>query len=228
MISVILVEPQYSGNIGSVARVMKNFGFEKLILVNPCEVDEDAYIMAVHADDLIKKTEKAKSLSELRDKFDLLVGTTARFTEKDDYFLRMTLEPKDLVEKLNAAEGEIGIVFGREDSGLSNEDVGLCDFCVTIPTSGEYKSLNLSHAVAVILYEISKIKKGKKPRLASNSEKQLIFENTERIVKNINYPIEKRKVFNTMVERIIGRALITGREANTLIGVLKKINKKIK
>jgi TrmH family RNA methyltransferase len=138
----------------------------------------------------------------------------------------MTLEPNDLVEKLNEAEGEIGIVFGREDSGLSNEDVELCDFCVTIPTSKEYMSLNLSHAAAIILYEISKIKKGKKPRLASNSEKRLIFDNVEGIVNSIGYPAEKRKVFNTMIERILGRALVTGREANTLIGVLKKINKK--
>jgi tRNA/rRNA methyltransferase len=227
MISVVLVEPRYSGNIGSVARVMKNFGFKDLVLVNPCEIDEDSYIMAVHAQEVIKKAKKVESLQKLKEEFDVVIGTTAIATGKDDYFLRMTLPVHNLKEKLAGVDGKIAIVFGREDDGLHNEEIELCDFCVTIPTKEEYKSMNLSHSTAIVLYELSDIPRGK-VRLASEKEKQLLLENTSVIVEKIGHPAEKRKVFNTMIERIIGRAVITGREANTLIGVLKTVKNKIK
>ena len=227
MISVVLVEPLYSGNVGSVARVMKNFGFKDLVLVNPCEIDEDAYIMAVHAKGILQNARKVKTLEEIKREFDLVIGTTAIATGKDDYFLRMTLQVHELKEKLAGAQGKIAIVFGREDNGLSNEEIELCDFCVTIPTKEEYKSLNLSHAVAVVLYGLSGIPRGR-VRLASGKEKQLILDNLAEISEKAEYPAEKRKVFNTMIERIIGRAVITGREANTLIGVLKTVKNKLK
>lgn len=227
MISVILHGPQHPGNVGSVCRAMKNFEVTKLALVNPCELTEQAGIMAVHAKDVLENAKTFETFEEARAGFDLVIATTARITKKDDYFLKIPLTPDELRGKLEAVSGNVAIVFGPEDSGLPNEVVEACDMCVTIPTSEKYRSMNLSHAVAVVLYELSKTGPGKKPRLANQKELELVRGNFSSIVEHIDYQEDKRKVFNTMLGKIIGRALITGREANTLIGVLKKINKKI-
>jgi len=228
MISIILVNPKYTGNVGSVCRAMENFGFEKLVLVNPCELSEGAGIMAVHAKETLEGAETVESFDEVRKKYDLLVATTAVGTAKDDYFLRMTLKPSELKQKLEGVSGDIGIVFGPEDDGLSNELIEQCDFAVTIPTSEKYRAMNLSHSVAVVLYELSKIEPKQEVRLASAREKGILMTETMNIIEKTDFAPEKRKVFNTMLRKITGRALLTGREANTLIGALKSIKEKLK
>ncbi|MFH1424127.1 MAG: RNA methyltransferase [archaeon] len=227
MISVILYEPQKAGNVGSVCRAMKNFGAKNLVMVNPCKLDDNAAMMAVHAKEVLEKAKTFESFEEAKKNFDLTIATTARVTGKDDYFLKIPFTPEELRKKLEKVEGKIAIVFGPEDSGLPNEIVEQCDMCVTIPTHNAYRSMNLSHAVAVVLYELSKLPSGEKPRLASGKELSLIKENFSEIVKGADYPADKRKVFNSMIRKLIGRAQVTGREANTLIGVLKKIRSKI-
>ena len=232
MITVVLVEPHYSGNIGSVCRAMKNFGFTKLELVSPKEITEEAGVMAVHAKEILAKAKRSKAFDFK--KYDYVIGTSAVATGRDDYFLRMSLPLKDLKKKLGAPDsrspgapkGNIAIVFGPEPDGLSNEFLEKCDIVTTIPTSPKYKSMNLSHAVAVVLYELSDIKQTSNVRLANSREKVLINQHINNIIKKSDYPPEKHKVFNSMFRKILGRAVITGREANTLIGVLKRIRKK--
>jgi TrmH family RNA methyltransferase len=121
-------------------------------------------------------------------------------------------------------------VFGPEPSGLSNEFLEKCDIITTIPTSPKYRSMNSSHAVAVVLYELAgsgqgAVSSGATVRLANSKEKSLINTNMKSIVKKSGYPAEKHKVFNSMFQKLLGRAVVTGREANTLIGVLKRIKK---
>jgi len=229
-VSVLLVKPLYAGNVGSVARVMANFGFKDLILVNSCKLGKKANDMAVHAKPILKNAKKCKSFETAIKNFDLIVGTTAESTNKDDYFLRIAIRPEELREKLQDVKGKIAIVFGPEDIGLTNEELRRCDIAVNIPTSAEYKSMNLSHSVAIILYELGKMKEKTKFRLASKREKDLIVGTFSQIANSINYPrpAERRKIFNLMFTRILGRAQVTGREANTLIGVLKRIKKRLK
>jgi len=234
MITVVLIEPHYSGNIGSVCRAMKNFGFTKLELVNPKKITEEAGVMAVHAKEILQKAKTSKAFDFK--KYDYVIGTSAVSTGRDDYFLRMTVPLKNLKKKIGAPDsrrpgapiGKIAIVFGPEPDGLSNEFLEKCDIITTIPTSPKYRSMNLSHAVAVILYELSDIKQTGTVRLANSREKELINQNINNIIKKSDYPREKHKVFNSMIRKILGRAVVTGREANTLIGVLKRINKKLK
>ena len=230
-ISIILVKPLYAGNAGSVARVMANFGLKELILVKPCKLGKEANDMAVHAKNILRSAKTYKNFESAIKNFDLIVGTTAESTNKDDYFLRICISPEELRKKLEKVRGKIAIVFGPEDIGLTNEELERCDIVVNIPTSSEYKSMNLSHAAAILLYELSKTKKEKVEfRLAGKREKDLITGNFGAIANLIKYPkpAERRKIFNLMLTRIIGRAQVTGREANTLIGVLKKIRKKLK
>jgi tRNA/rRNA methyltransferase len=226
MITIVLIEPHYSGNIGSVCRAMKNFGFTKLEMINPHEITDEASMMAVHAKDVLQNAKHSKKFNFK--KYDYVIGTTCIETSKDDYFLRMTTQLSDLKGKIKNKKGKIAIVFGPEPDGLSNDFLEQCDIITTIPTSAKYRSMNLSHAVAVTLYELSDLKQTSDSRLAGAKENSLINQNMKEIMKKSGYPSEKHKVFNTMFKKILGRAVVTGREANTLIGVLRYIKKSIR
>lgn len=230
-ITVLLDQPIYQGNIGSVARAMKNFDLSKLILTGSnerkAEIKEEARKMAVHAQNILKKAKIIKDFETAVKKFDLVIGTSSEKTDKDDYFLRMSLSPEEMRKKLEEAEGTAVLVFGKEDIGLTNEQLELCDFVVNIPTSSKYKTMNLSHSAAVIFYELFKTEEKETVRLAGRKEKELIYENFEKILHKTEYPEDKIKIFKSMLRKIVGRANLTGREANTFIGVLKEIKKKV-
>ena len=233
-ISIILVKPLYEGNVGSAARAMANFGFKNLILVKPCKIGKKAGDMAVHAKGILKSAKKFKDLEAAIKGFDLIVGTTAEKSVSDDHFLRRTINPKELRKKLGGVKGKVAIVFGPEDIGLTNDELERCDIGVTIPTAQNYKSMNLSHAVSIILYELSKATSYKlpaaSPRLASKIEKDLMIKYFSEIMDKIDFPrpFDRRIVYRSMLNKLIGRSMITGREANSLLGVLRKVKKAVK
>lgn len=225
MITVILVEPENSGNIGAVARVMKNFGFSSLVLVNPkCKIDDAALNRAKHAKDVL---ENAKIVdTTLLKEFDYLIATTSRIGT-DYNIARTPLSPKILSEKLNKLKNcNIGIVFGREGSGLNNEEVLMCDFVVTIPSSAEYGALNLSHAVGIILYELFVTKKQKTITPISNKEKNQILKMFDLVFEDLKFQTkEKKETQKVLWNRIIGKSFLSKREAYAMMGFLRKIIK---
>ena len=230
-ISIILVKPLYEGNVGSAARAMANFGFKNLILVKPCKIGKKAGDMAVHAKGILKSAKKFKSFEAAIKGFDLIVGTTAEKSVSDDHFLRRTINPKELRKKLGGVKGKVAIVFGPEDIGLTNDELERCDIGVTIPTAQNYKSMNLSHAVSIILYELVKSKQEEEQlRLASKIEKDLMIKYFSEIMDKIDFPrpFDRRIVYRSMLNKLIGRSMITGREANSLLGVLRKVKKAVK
>ncbi len=231
MIYVVFVEPESPGNIGFLARTMKNFGFEDLVLINPCELKNEAYYQAMHAKEVIWNHKSYNSLEDFIEKEDInfTVGTT-RMAGGSYNVSRIAVSPEDFAQSLNV-NANTAIVFGREGNGLSNEEVALCDIIVTIPTDENYPVLNISHAAAIILYEI--FKQGKKyPREelepATKAEKELLIEEMDKLIKYTGYPEHKMKTSSTVFKRIIGRAFIAGREAHTLIGTLRRIRLKLK
>ena len=121
----------------------------------------------------------------------------------------------------------VSLVFGREDAGLSNEELEICDIVVNIPTSPEYPSMNLSHAVAVVLYELSDIKGGER-YLADHSDVELLYEHIDEVLDDIEYKEHKENKTKLMLQRILGRAELTGREVQTLRGVLRRIQWKLR
>lgn len=229
--SVVLVEPRYSGNVGSIARVMKNFGFSDLILVNPPEMDKDAVKMAMHAVDVLRKAKKIREFDEIKDHADFLVGTSA-ITGEGKNFIRTPIFPEQLI---NAGESEdrIGLIFGREDYGLFNEEIEKCDILVTIPSNTEYPTLNISHSVAIMLYELSKIVNAKKLKAkkigdAKNLEKEVLMEKYSDLVDCLELGDFRSRITKKTFRQILGRAFISRKEAFTLIGTFKKIYAKIK
>lgn len=222
---VILVEPQTSGNVGAIARVMKNFGFSKLVLVNPqCDhKDSDARARAKHAKNILDDAE-IKQFSELE--YDYLIGTTARLG--GDYNItRSPVTPVELSE-LISDKSRIGLVFGRENDGLSNEEIAKCDFVVSIPTNPDYGVMNLSHAVAIILYELyknsNKEKQGEDIKPIGKKEKETLLKLIDNLIESKEFRTEKEKENTISVwHRLIGKGMLTNREAMTLMGFFRKL-----
>lgn len=232
MISIVLMEPKLSANVGAVARVMKNFNFNDLILINPkCNhLSQTARNRAKHANELLKKA-KIKKSSYLK-QFDYLIATTAVLGT--DYNIpRSPITAEQLAKKLSKIDIKklkVGILIGREGPGLTNKEILKADFIVTIPTSPKYKTMNISHAVAVILYEIFKLAKEKKINehiiFASKKEKEIILKKINNILNKLEFTTKEKKQTQKKVwKRLIGKSFLTKREAFALIGFLRKLEK---
>ncbi len=228
--SVILVNPKYDGNIGSVARVMKNFGFNKLVLVKPPELGREARAKAMHARGIIENAERAESLKKLKDKFDFLVATSAiSATDKNPW--RTPILPENLETSLDK-RGSVGLVFGREDRGLTNEEIECCDLLVTIPANPEYPTLNLAQAAGIVLYEISRMemrhrRKGKKYKPLDLVEKKIMLEKFDAVVDKTHSGGFERKLLKKTFRQLVSRAFVSGREAHGLIGLFRKAAERI-
>ncbi|MBU1031280.1 MAG: RNA methyltransferase [Nanoarchaeota archaeon] len=231
MISIVLVEPENQGNIGAIARLIANFEFEKLILINPkCKIEEEAYNRAKHAQKILKKA-KISDFSKLK-KFDYLIGTTAKLGS--DYNIpRCPVTPEQLAEKISKLEKKtkIAILFGREGTGLTNEELKMCDFTVTIPGSENYPTLNLSHAVGIILYELFKKLSGDKRTVhiksVSKREKDQIEKMFIEVLDKMTFSTPEKKETQKIVwKKIFGKSFLTKREAFAVMGFLKKLVKK--
>lgn len=231
---VILVEPMYDGNVGSVARAMKNFGFHDLVLVNPCKIDDFGRAMASHARDVLQMSQSFSTLPEALRGANLVIGTTGKRLEHEQHHLRLhlrvpCLSPAELSDKLRGKDGTVALLLGREDCGLSSDELAICDMVVSIPTSAEYPVMNLSHSAAVLFYELSKNgnENGASVEMASPESLALLRERARSLLQEISYPEHKVEFSSLMLRRIFGRAELTEREARTLLGIIKNIRWKI-
>ncbi|WP_017980972.1 TrmJ/YjtD family RNA methyltransferase [Methanocaldococcus villosus] len=223
---VILVNPKYSGNVGSVARVMKNFDFEELRIVGSKEiVNNEAYMMAMHAKDILDRAKFYKTFDDAIKDLDFIIATSgARGGDRN--LKRVPITPKELAKKILEIKGKIGIVFGREDDGLRNEEIDKCDLLVSIPTSQKYPIMNLSHAVAVILYEIYSTKVENKfldinIREASKEDKELLIKKFNEFIEKKDLPEHKKELCKIIFKRLVNRAFISGKEAWALMNAFK-------
>lgn len=151
-VRIVLVRPRRGGNVGSAARVMKNFGLAELVLVAPrTRVGAVGAHMAVHAGDVLDARTTAPDLATAVADCVLVVGTAGR-----DFAHLDAIEPRAAAHEIvaAAARGPVALVFGPEDHGLSNADLGRCQRLVRIPTADAYGSLNLAQAIAVCAYEV--------------------------------------------------------------------------
>jgi len=223
----VLVEPVYQGNVGSVARAMKNFGYTDLVLVNPCKLEGQARAMASHARDILEGARVTSTVDEAVEGANLLVGTTGVASMKGGEHIRLPLYTvRELKDRLKGFSGTVAILFGREDDGFNNAELKSFDMLITIPTSEIYPIMNLSHAVAVVLYELSELEGGSSP-LAEGFDLKLLYRHMEDLLEKINYPPHKKDKTFLMLRRIFGRAGLTPREVQTLRGIIKKIERKM-
>jgi TrmH family RNA methyltransferase len=222
MFYIIFVEPESPGNIGSVARVMKNFGFYNLILVNPVAIDDNAYKLAVHAEDILKSTVVVPTLEEALKYVDVSVATSAN---TGGGVLRNYTPVESLAKRLSS-DFNVGIVLGRESSGLRNEEVEMCDTMTTIPTDKRYQTMNVSHALSIILYEIFKSKCSIKTNPLEGKEiieKDLLIEDFKKILGHVEEREYRRDNAMTVFKHVLARGFNTQREVYTLKGIFRRI-----
>ena len=220
-IDIVLVSPLYEGNVGFTARVMKNFGFQRLVLIDPCTLGEEACARAAHAQDVLRRAEIC-TIEDVFARSNIVIATTGTVSKSVCHSMRMPFySPRELRERVQDAGGRISILFGRENWGLNNEEVRRSDMICTIPTTDEYPILNLSHAVGIVCYELSDLPL---PRyaLASPTDMSYLYRHIDRYLDAIHHPKFKRGNTMILIRRILGRANLTVREASTLHGLLRR------
>src|SRR3990170_1202770 len=208
-VRVVLVEPKNEGNVGAVARAMRNFDVADLVLVRPCPIGDEARKRAMHGADVLEAARAVETFEEGLRGADLVVGTSG--------------PPRDLASKVAAMDGTLALVFGREDFGLLEEEIRACDLLVTIPASEDYPILNLSHAATILLYELFAGRPSRRPRRkASGLEKDRLLEALGDLMEATDYPAHKRSRTKVMFRRLMGRAVPSAWEFHALMGVLQR------
>ncbi len=213
MVSIIFVEPESPGNIGSIARCMKNFGADQLILVNPCPL-EGAQKMAMHAGDILEKALIVNSLAEALQFVDTSIATTAVVAG----LTRKALTPKELP----AISGNAGIVIGRESRGLTNAEIEQCHLVVSIPTSEECPVLNAASAGCILLYELF-LHGEKKEEKRKIMQKEYVMDECEKISALVEKREHRKRIWRIVMKRVLSEAFLTERETTVLLGFFRRI-----
>jgi tRNA/rRNA methyltransferase len=226
--TIVLVEPEYDGNIGFCARAMKNFGIKKLALVNPKTdyLSGTAKARAMRAKNLLQKAKVFSSLEKALEGNDFSIATSAKVTHGKG-IARTSVKLKDFAKEFSKNNSKTAIVFGSEKNGLTNKDLAKCDFLVTIPSSAEYPTLNLSHAVSIVCYELFQAKKHVKKKSCNERTKKELLKKFNSMVyagKKIRNKENTLKAFKAS----ISRAPITEKEAKAMLAVYDGILKRAK
>lgn len=241
-VSFVLVEPRESANIGASARAMKNMGFRTLCLVKPAELDDEAGWLAHNSLDIL---ERAKHYSELADAINgqsFVVAVARRTGKKRGMVLPLHQGAQKVYEI--ARDNKVALLFGREDRGLYNEEVNECGLLLTIPADKEHPSLNLSHAVMVVAYELSRAQyrkesapeslpksKSRRNAIVTHGELDALYGRMTNVISLLDYiprgdrNLEKQITGN--LKHFIGRAGITYQELKMLHGFCSQIEIKL-
>ena len=220
---IIAQDFQTPGNIGALARAMKNFEFANLVLLNPkCNhLDKESLDRATHAKEILKNARIIKNL----DDYDTIIGTTA-ILGTDFNLQRNPITPEQLSKM--TFKGKVGLIIGREGDGMHNEELLKCDIIVTIPTSKKYPTMNVSHAATIILYELFKKSKAEKVgdsiRHATKEDKERIYKLVNETLNKLDFASESKKNTQRLIwKKLIGKSNLTKRELMILYGFLRKI-----
>lgn len=246
--TVVLVQPEYAGNIGSIARVMGNFDFNRLVIFNPIEeIDKIKSYMtqgyAMHGKDILlgakivdfeDQENHINKFKGFMKNFDLIIATTA----KGKHFRnikRTAIFPENLSLPISNRKLEVAIVFGKESRGLTNAEIEIADIILRIPTGNVHPTMNLSHACGVILYEIFNktrtvaLGRGENPiSLAGREEREVIYNLIKSIITQLKVRDYKEKRVFLAFKNILERALITKKEMSLIMGVFSKIDSILK
>jgi len=229
-VAIVLVEPREPGNIGAAARAMANMGLSRLVLVRPPEHRvAEAFKMALAARPILEAAVVAEDLAQALAGFGFVAGTTRRAGSGR----RGRVTPRQLAAELPAiaAANDVAILFGREESGLTNDELRYCQRLVTIPSSEGFGSLNLSQSVLVIAHEIflsagapASCSPGSPGRRAPTADLEGLYGQMERVLLEIGYldpanPARMMRVFR----RLLGRAGPDAREVKALRGIFRQV-----
>lgn len=232
-IRIVLVNTSHTGNIGSVARAMKTMGLSKLYLVDPVNApDSHSSALAAGATDILANAVTVDTLAEAISDCGLVVGTSAR----NRTWSWPMLDPRECARKLldEAPSHEVALVFGRENNGLTNEELQQCQFHVCLPANPEYSSLNLAMAVQTLCYEIRMTFLERGDNYESVEEEYPLSEDLEGFYRHLEETlletgfVVKSHPGQVMMKlrRLFNRARPEKQELNILRGILSSVQKK--
>jgi tRNA/rRNA methyltransferase len=225
-IEVVLVNPLYQGNVGAVARVMKNFGYSKLALIQPCILGPFAKAMASHAQDVLDSA-RLTILEDVLSSSHLVIGTTGIVGSRAN--LRTPYPLARLGVKLSGMHGIASILFGAEDQGLPNAVLQECDMIVNVETSPEYPVMNISHAAAIVLHSIaSTASASPKREVVLHADLDRLMQHVSDVLELIDFPTHKRQRVNMTLKRIFSRSELSAAEVRTLRGILSRIEHRLR
>lgn len=230
-VRIVLVEPAGALNVGAIARVMKNMGLEALWLVNPqFDLNSDRYAkaaqdMAVHGQEILERAAIVQTLPQALAGCQRAIGTTGRTELK----VESPISGIEWLVEENAAQ-TVAIVFGREDRGLSNSELALCQKVIQIPVSETYPSLNLAQAVAICCYQLRllSLQSPEPPHpiiLAPFEHLEAYFHDLETVLIKIGY-LHPHTAFPRMqkLRQLFNKAELTKAEVDMLRGMIRQIN----
>jgi len=222
-VRVVLVEPEHDINVGHCCRAMKNFGFSELAIVNAkCPLGFEANMYAKHGNDILKNAKKTKTIADAARGCALIIGTTG-IERRSSGIIRNPVYLPAFVKQVAAKKGKLALLMGREGTGLTPAEIRMCDFLATIPADGKYPILNLSHALAVILYALReagrKRAKATAEQLASRGERRELLKAFSRLTAGakVRQPQKIANAFKNMVER----GQVSSLEARAMLAALK-------
>ncbi|WP_138005331.1 RNA methyltransferase [Halalkalirubrum salinum] len=230
--AVVVVDAQTPGNIGTIARAMKNFGLSELLLVDPPALDPDgeAYGFAGHAREDVLPNAKEVTFESVVENYHT-IGCTAITGEDSRRHIRYPFKtPVELKEDLRTLDAETALVFGREGIGLTNDELAQIDQICSIPASQEYPVLNLGQAATVLLYELREltVEETQLPDAAQSRAEEADIERfygyLSAFLDAQGYNDRKREKTTRLFRRLIARAHPTDREVHTLMGVFRRAN----
>jgi tRNA/rRNA methyltransferase len=230
----ILVKPQLGENIGACARSLKNFGFSKLKIVSPKQAwpNKKAKATSVGAYDIVKNAKIYNNTKNAIGDFDLIISLSARKRDINKKHISMNQFLKMIKIKENT---KFGLMFGPEASGLSNNDLSLSNYVLQIPTSKKFKSLNLSHSLTLISYEIFKLinhkkfeKVNKKIKMSSKNKITALIAHLEKLLdkKDFFMPTEKKHSMIMNINNLFYRLEPNDKEVRILASIISSLSKK--
>ena len=223
-LSVTVVGAEYPVNLGYTARLLKNFGVQKMYLVEPrCDM-RVASVYASHGADVLKGAQMV-SLREVRELHDVLVATTAIRAKKGSNVNRTAVRPEEAVQRMQGAKSA-SLVFGRDTTGLRNEELALCDLVTMIDTRTDYKTLNVSHAVAVLLFLATRGGNGPQASAEasrSSKEKRDVFaEYAHQLAVSSGLQGHRAERVTQVARRIALRSNLNAKELGLLVSLMRK------
>lgn len=227
----VLVEPKTPGNVGAAARALKTMGFSNLVLVNPCDINDPEAVWLAHAsEDILENARIFDTLQEAVKDIHFVVGTTQR--ERSFHLPYYT--PPELAKKVMpiSLDHKIAIVFGREKSGLNNNEITLCNAISTIPADTKHPSLNLAQSVMIYSYELfnaaySDLKKYNW-RLANQKQVENLYSSLRKSLERVNFvPIDSWENFIMRFNRLMGRGNPEVRDINVWFKIIKAFDQYI-
>jgi len=218
-VTIALIGPEYPINVGYIARLSKNFGIGQLYLIDPKFDRRVAMVYAAHGADMVENAQEV-SFEDLRKKHDVLVATTAISATRRANVNRLSIDPEKLGYYISTSQS-VSLVFGRDTTGLKNEELEFCDLVTTIRTGTNYRTMNVSHSAAVLLYILSKSRTGR-GEVPDLMEREAFARYAYELAVATGMQKHRALMLRKLSKRMTIRSSLDGKEVGLLVALMRK------